>query len=847
MISAGSHLLGLQTDTGKVIWDPLDLGFIPIRPPQWADFDDDGQTDVLFVKWAAGLSDDSEPASLQAISLKHRNVTWQSTLRDERLSNAGKHEEERSASQPPNHLRYGRTDWNCRHFYDQQRPSTEDFEWPLVRRLEPNGSLVVIVPVADDTRNSGNGSVRCLDGFSGRTLWSSSDMNVQQIFPANDVNNDGLRDLAIITTRLHEYPPRRKLPADAFQLEVISGRDGSTITRAPIAGLIRDNRAEDTVFQAYASCTALDSTESTSPSSFLVVPRNTSLPVVVLAVDGRVLTRFRNLQDVTVADVTGGGLKAVCGITRDGFGRGQLRRFTVRHEELWRRLGSWYPVGDLNGDGVHDLVPVEDAPMAAISGSDGSVLWSTNVSGHVHHDFRSTTLVPGQSEDLNGDGSPDVIVLRIEQRREEPEEKKSETHSISKSVVVVQALNGKSGRVLWSTTCVPSDPRTDLSSGGSLYAHLWYMPQPTNLGPNVCLVFKCWGGKGVDDLFVLSGRTGRVPWRMSLPYISRIAAGDLNGDGSADLVVQTPTSKSELQAFRGSDGGAMWNKGLSVIASSKREFDADSWRVDDPRMTYDSGGELGQPTNWVFHRMDGQSQSSEVITLEDNRLFSLEGQDGSERWTQSLAQMDGVIEQYLIVCPLKNQLSAAWVVRRGGQNGPRDWSTELYVFGPDGSITDHELPPGLRGRRVFQVLPADLNGNGQDELLIVATDDRNSLDLRAYDQELTEIWHADRKIPTCYELRVFPGQQRNLVVIRGGAAFSSGLLRGLVLDGATGQLLSSLDRSDNTTMYANTRIVPLGRCPETSEGLLFVEIPRAGVDSSISNTIGCRTVDRESD
>ena len=212
--------------------------------------------------------------------------------------------------------------------------------------------------------------------------------------------------------------------------------------------------------------------------------------------------------DVTVADVTGGGLKAVCGITRDGFGRGQLRRFTVRHEELSRRLGSWYPVGDLNGDGVHDLVPVEDAPMAAISGSDGSVLWSTNVSGHVHHDFRSTTLVPGQSEDLNGDGSPDVIVLRIEQRREEPEEKKSETHSISKSVVVVQALNGKSGRVLWSTTCVPSDPRTDLSSGGSLYAHLWYMPQPTNLGPNVCLVFKCWGGKGVDDLFVLSGRRG---------------------------------------------------------------------------------------------------------------------------------------------------------------------------------------------------------------------------------------------------------------------------------------------------------------------------------------------------
>ena len=46
----------------------------------------------------------------------------------------------------------------------------------------------MIVPVADDTRNSGNGSVRCLDGFSGRTLWSSSDMNVQQIFPANDVN-----------------------------------------------------------------------------------------------------------------------------------------------------------------------------------------------------------------------------------------------------------------------------------------------------------------------------------------------------------------------------------------------------------------------------------------------------------------------------------------------------------------------------------------------------------------------------------------------------------------------------------------------------------------------------------
>jgi hypothetical protein len=249
--------------------------------------------------------------------------------------------------------------------------------------------------------------------------------------------------------------------------------------------------------------------------------------------------------------------------------------------ESYSLSASPLPEGDLNGDGIPDVIvqkyvansrastfkPAATLPLQVLSGRDGRLLWRA---GPLPLGFEAQGYSQISSIDARAvepSGAPDLIVRHgspfvkpgasptpISPPRPTPPDRPS-----------LARVSGRDGQILW-------DVALEESMDG---AYIGYVPEPQfadlngDGGLDVILVLPLFGSDNqtVYTMRALSLCDGRRLWSQALRFqpnfTGPIHLGDLDGDKRPDVVVMEELAKEnsldlEVRAFDGRDGSFRW-------------------------------------------------------------------------------------------------------------------------------------------------------------------------------------------------------------------------------------------------------------------------------------------------
>ena len=515
------------------------------------------------------------------------------------------------------------------------------------------------------------------------------------------------------------------------------------------------------------------------------------------------------LSRIDVADLDGDGLLDLWGEAD-----GQLRAFRGELPEIWRSTAhftpAWYadptsgwnngrPAVDFDGDGTGDALAAgpswsgDSGPQrfsssrtaSARSGCDGRLLWKTildpprfPLDRDPARSYIGTTF-PLPAGDLDGDGTPDVIVQK-HKREDEPALNRGPVS------VAIQALSGRNGRQLWSAGQLPLPFESHGESSVT-----WFRPLAVELNapPDLLVRHRCTAVKTTsapgppapstpaqNRLARISGRTGRVLWDIAeedqlstqepgspRPIPPRVA--DVDGDGSMDAV---------LLVHRGPVGGpAVFDIKVISLRDGARHW---SQTLHHHRLVYHSPGldigtaESGRPAIIYVMEAPGTQNSKDLV------LNALDGRDGSILWTWSSGKAEGE----------RNFGGFASTVNLDGK-GKDSVCVACYSRRRECSVLILDSQGRERARRVIPPepvptpywpplaeFPVDLDGDGRDEL-VVWDDNR----LSAWGRDMKTWWSVPSKNwPSGWFLPASPGRPCTLFIDPMTA-----------VDGSTGQVL----------------------------------------------------------
>ncbi len=793
-IDEGDRWVGLDAATGRPRAGPVDLGFAPVRPVQYADLDGDGDGEPEIL--ALGPGQAAGQLTLAAFSMSSGRGLWTAPVH-------AKYEPLFGVMGPP--------------------------EWPLVVDLDGDGRPEVAVPDSGPMPpGSGYRGLRLLDGASGQTRWSRpmrpetlGGDGLVEVLGAPDLDGDGVRDLVATSFFLGRSPTSPNegsppIPERAY-VDALSGRDGrplwwwnrdlptDKVSRVlplrwwgrgpdgwPLLAVGLGGQDPQGIFNASAA-----------------IP-----PIVhnLEASTGRDVATAVGLASPGVADLDGDGLLDLWGEAG-----GQLQAFRGEAPEAWRALGlfgpaepprSWSvavapPAADLDGDGIADVLstdlrtqprtpkesiashalepafsqgfPSGGAPGAsppgsrtavARSGRDGRVIWKAALDeswAGLGGDPGETTLLtapPLPSGDLDGDGTPDVIAqtTRFGVRPGGFELKHAAT-------LPLRALSGRSGRRLWSAGPLPLGFRAfgdsqvnwartmiiePVAAPDLLVGHSspFAPTAPPSPGPNS----PAW-----PHLARVSGRTGRLLWDMALTEENAPQGrwsspepgfGDVDGDGTLDVVSVVPTSSRpqeigcEVRAVSLRDGRLLW----------VHHLDFQPGPIDQPEL--------------VVADLDGDGRAEVVVSDRPDAggrpgyaLKALDGRDGQVRWTFR-ADPEGPqqVRGWLFLADLDGQGRPSACLGFIGPVSDAQGVRRIVVLDPQGRVrANRDLSGPLDNaiRSTGSTLPraVDLTGDRRDEIFFFS---RHRL--RVWGPDLDELW--SRQEDTGQVDRIVPGTAR---------------------------------------------------------------------------------------
>lgn len=212
-------------------------------------------------------------------------------------------------------------------------------------------------------------------------------------------------------------------------------------------------------------------------------------------------------------------------------------------------IGSVRSIGDVNGDGHHDvLAAVIDNGDLVLCMDGGTAL----PGGHVLWSYPANVYAVGVLPDVNSDGVDEAIAVLW----------------TTTGGGAIRCLDGATGALLWSSTTV-SDPGMMVDA----------LPDVTGDGIHEVVV-SSWD----NAVSVLDGSDGTQVWKTSVGTLNggdvwtARAIPDLDGDGSHDVIAGS--FDGHAYAMDGRDGEVLWafdtgNRVMSV--SPVGDLDGDGW------------------------------------------------------------------------------------------------------------------------------------------------------------------------------------------------------------------------------------------------------------------------------
>ena len=373
---SGTRLITLDAATGKHRRPPFDLGFVPIQAPIVADVDGDSSTDVVLVESVRKTQWTTSPGQFRVVvwSLSNNQPVCETTLSG--------------------------------YWSRMAAPTTESSGWPRVVDLNGDSQQELLVPNGTTIGRvsaritPSSGSLEALDGTTGEVLWSrkllSMDQQLNHFMTGKDINGDGYRDVFVATLVRKNYD---------LYVDALSGADGSKLWWSRHR-LEREDVWLGQLRWWHASSDGWP--QLLVPVTHGDRDWTTAALYAFSSGTGQLQQTGMGIEEADFADANGDGLSDLFAFqptrTDDPDAGGKLNCIQAEPPESWRRIGSGWVVGqDYDQDGVDDLLCGVKRTVSAFSGCDGNKLWDRTLGGELERTPISLAW------DVSGDGIPDVL------------------------------------------------------------------------------------------------------------------------------------------------------------------------------------------------------------------------------------------------------------------------------------------------------------------------------------------------------------------------------------------------------------------------------------------------------
>ncbi|MFO0885376.1 MAG: protein kinase [Pirellulales bacterium] len=538
--------------SGKVVGEREKLPLLVGYPARWADCDGDGVLDLVMLD---GPMPNANPR-MAVWSLREKKILW---------------ERDMVASWPRI------ANWTV--------PIPQ---WPLVEDLDGDGACEVLVPDGGSGISSPFlahtqppwGRLVALSGKNGEVRWlqrlTCIDQQINRFVVGQDIDQDGTRDVHVATLAGSDCKG---------YVDTLSGKTGEAIWTTTIAPRFSNDISSRVDVLPLQWWHKRGANESPLLVVHVVEARfggdiSRSMVCTIDPFTGQIEQMGPQISGVEPLDFDHDGAEELCVFSskspnaRDWGGSLHVLRGTG--EEAWRRFTGMAArsVADFNGDGVEDLVQ-DFGGASAIDGLTGRRLWTVSTPSDLQ-ELQLKSLEANSKNgkgvvlpDLDGDGTADLFGW-------------GRGHGLDK-VAPYMAISGKTGKPLWRAKEIACQ-----TVGTVLLAEAYDLQGAKK--PDVVIVASLDYGYPESKsfsihesqlwAFVVDGRNGKLKWSHALSpafgqgnygnfqmlinnFSLRMSVGDLNQDGTADLIVPgigVDGNQVESVAIDGQKGSSLWRR-----------------------------------------------------------------------------------------------------------------------------------------------------------------------------------------------------------------------------------------------------------------------------------------------